>query len=648
MPNQEANTNPQGTAANRAPAGPGTSRLTSFLVITLFVVIGHAWAIQTGLYLDDHAHFEHLSRDDWSFRSAVDASRLGIIGEVIDLWGRSEAGLTFFRPVAFWIMKLEYTVAHWNPMVMHLFSLGWHLACSLLVAALAMRCFGRRFWAMVAGALMAIHPGHMATVYWVACQTELMSTTFLLIGILAYARHAGWPQRMFVSHLDHTIPDLPATPRRRVTLSSLIVLVCYAAALGCRENAVLFPAACWLGDRLCGTPRRGWIRWEHLAMGVILMVYLGLRYHMLGGFPLPAKPYLMPITDPEFPKYALDKISIYLNGLFLYIPIVPIGGRVFFNQHPGWFYGMPLATLFVLLIVWLAYGRPRSMLWCAVWSGLFLAPVIPVFASSHHLYLPGIGAVLLMTAGLAGLGGVLRAPDRRPFFLTRWLCVGLLGAQAIFLPAFTWAQGFAYSRGTLVEDIMVDQIIRHHRPLKNGDELVFINMPVIAYYIVPALKARLGLNELYGHVLTFSPDLLQTSPNTLEVLNDHRMRIVSPEDSRYFEGITGQMLRGAMQLSGQIEQGQPLDGGLFTVTPTRIDEDGIRELLFEFKKPLDSPEYHFFFGSPRFIAYPLDMAKAVAATRTPTPPATKPAATQSAATQPATSPASQPASRPQS
>lgn len=127
--------------------------------IALFVLAGHIWSVNTGLYLDDHAHFEHLVRGDWSLHSAVEASKLGIVGDVLDLWGRREAGLKFFRPIAFWTMKLEYTLAGWRPAIMHVFSLTWHFVCCLLIATLTMRCLGRRFWATVAGSLMAIQIG---------------------------------------------------------------------------------------------------------------------------------------------------------------------------------------------------------------------------------------------------------------------------------------------------------------------------------------------------------------------------------------------------------------------------------------------------------------------------------------------------------
>src|SRR5688572_9678735 len=86
------------------------SRLTMTAVTAAFVLVGYLGSVNTGLFLDDHAHFAHLRDWGWSFREAVDSSRLGVIGEVVDLWGTNDSGLRFFRPIAFWIMKLEYTL----------------------------------------------------------------------------------------------------------------------------------------------------------------------------------------------------------------------------------------------------------------------------------------------------------------------------------------------------------------------------------------------------------------------------------------------------------------------------------------------------------------------------------------------------------
>ena len=727
-----------------SPAREAISRSEPFgrtgmaLIVLAFLLAGHAWSLDAGLFLDDHAHYASLRTYDWSFRSAVESSRLAIVGEVLDLWGRPATGLKFFRPIAFWIMKAEYTLVGWQPAWMHAFSLGWHYLCALLVGALAMRCFGRRTWATVAACLMAIHPAHTATVYWIACQTELITTALLLAGVLAYARYAGWgrpgeawflasapagaspalrnpghpgqpspesrrgkgKQADGITPIDHgqsagitqvdygqvegisqvncdqaegvtrahggqaegiTRIDCEQTEgtarvdrersegitrvdheraegntwidreqagwgtfsRSHVTTFppshvatfppshfatfplGLLAILCYALALGCRENAVLFPLVCWAGDRLCGTSRPRWLRWDHAAMIATLGGYFVLRTVMLGGFQMPVRPYVFPHTDPGFAYFIVTKSVYYTLGLFGFVPVIPMGGQAFFATRPLAFYGGFAAIIGLLVLIWEVYRFRRSLLWPAVWIALLVGPTLPVFASSHHLYLPGVGAVLLLTAGLAALGGLLRKAGPLPRI--RKIGFGaILAAQAAGLTLMTWGSGFAFRAGTRAEDVFVREVIDRARPLRDGDHLFFINMPLLAYYAVPAIEAETGRKDLQGHMLTFSPDLMKMeSPGSVEIIGDRQIRVRAPAGRAYFEGITGAALLEVLGLPAGVEW-QPIDAGIFTVTPTRSGPGGIEELVFTFEKPIDSPEYHFFFGSPQFLAYPLE------------------------------------------
>lgn len=600
-------------------AAPETLRWWVFVgVVALFVVLGHGPSVQTGLYLDDYAHFEHLRDGDWSYRSAVDSARLGIVGEVLDLWGRQEAGLRFYRPIAFWVMRAEYTLVAWNPIGMHVLSLVWHFSCSMLVGLVAIQAFGRRFWGMVAASLMAIHPAHVGTVYWIACQTELLTTLFLLVGLLAYAKYAGWRKPWLGTDkaaggegLRGRRGEADAETKEGSHVGyAFVAIVCYGLALGCRENAALFPLVCWLGDRLIGTSRRRWIRWEHVAMGCVFIAYMILRWLALGGFPVPPPPYLMPVSASlEFVQYMAYKVVMYALGLFFFIPVVPVGSRDYFAERLDVFYGLFGALLLLLLVGWRAYRFRLSVLWPLVWLGCLIAPMMLVFASPHHLYLPGLGMVLLATAALAAIAGGMNGPIilfRGP----RAIFSGcLLFVLAVALGGLTWCMGFAYVRGVLSEDLVVRDVKRQVKPLRDGDHLFFINLPVLAYYAIPSIEQELGYRNLRGHVLVFSPDLIRMeSPGTVEVLDRHTLRVHAPESKRYLAGTTGTMLLGVMGIDGNLKPGQQMDAGLFTVTIGDMDGQGVRDLLFKFREPIDSPNYHFYFGSPQFMAYELDVS----------------------------------------
>jgi hypothetical protein len=271
-------------------------------------------------------------------------------------------------------------------------------------------------------------------------------------------------------------------------------------------------------------------------------------------------------------------------------------------------------TLVILTIIWGAYRFHRAMVWPVLWIACFTAPVLPVFASSHHLYLPSVGTVLLLTAGLAALGGLTRraasgdASAWRPTQVQKVVCGLVLLAHAVGLGLLTWASGFAYQAGTRTEDILIDEVLRRSKPIRDGDHFFFINMPVLAYYALPAIEARIDRRDLHGHVLTFSPWLMRMEkPGTVEVLDRHRLRVRAAEDHPYFEAVTGNTLLLAMGFEGVPAVGVPIRADGFTVTPLAANERGITEIEFAFDRPIDSPDYHFYFGSPHFLAYPLQM-----------------------------------------
>ncbi len=622
------------TSSPRSPAVSRIGWLAFAGIVAGCVLLAHLPSLTTGLYLDDYAHYEHLKDGDWSYRSAIDAARLGIVGEVLDLWGRQEAGLRFYRPIAFWIMRAEYTLVHWNPVGMHALSLVWHFVASMLVGLLATACLGRRFWGLVAACLMAIHPTHVGTVYWIACQTELLTTCFLLTGILAYARYAGWPtpwfSRLRESCTDALRPsDTPyldprsPIPETRNPIpgprSPILVFLCYALALGCRENAALFPLVCWLGDRLIGTSRRRWIRWDHLAMAGVFGAYMVLRWRALGGFPVPPPPYLEPVAPTfAFAQYLAYKLVTYALGLFAFMPVVPVGGRSYFNEQANLFYTLFAALVGLLLVLWWAYGFRRALLWPIAWMLCLIAPIMLVFASPHHLYLPALGMVLLATAGLAAIAGDC---GRRMVPPPRWqatLSTGVLLVAALAVAGLTWCMQFTYVRGMLSEDLVVRDVLRQHRPLRDGDHLFFVNLPVLAYYAIPAIEQELNYRNLKGHVLVFSPDLVyMESPSSVQVLDRHRLRIRAPKDKRYLSGVTGSMLLGVMGMDSRLSRGQVIEAELFSVTIADADAGGVKELLFTFKKPIDSTDYHFYMGSPQFMAYELQFARPTPTTSTP-------------------------------
>ncbi len=627
--NEGSTPRPEPHTAQAAASGHPelVGRFVAPVLIALFVLIGYAPSLEYGLWLDDHPHFLHLRDMGWSYRDAVESAYLAIPGEVADCWGRTEPPIRFYRPIAFTLMKVQYHIGRWRPEVMHGFSLLWHFVVALLVARLAAHFFGSRTWGTVAGCLMAVHPAHVGTVAWIACQTELMTTAFQLVAILAYSRHARWGERLvhpeglcyrgnrawLTGRLAAAPPLGSVEARSREAAFTPAIVVClffFLLALGCRENAVMLPVVCWVGDRLLAPGRRGIVRWEHIAMLVMAAAYVGVRHMALGQSGAPTWADLMELSGGNFAYYLVQKTTLYLLGIFCYVPTIPVITFEYADVHSAAFCGLAIGLIASFLVIWRLLGGGRAIIWVPAAIFILMAPTIPIYASAHHLYLPSIGGVLLITTLIALVGGLARPASRPLGRLRKALVVSMIAAHAVGLSTLTLWRGYLFGAATIAENLVIDDVVkRTTRPINSGDHLFFINLPVMAYYAPCAVRVKQDLSSLNGHVLAYAPYLTRMdAPARLEVVDAHRLRLTAPSDAPFFGGLGGDTIRRVLKLP-KPQPGAVFWNDLYTVHILKADDGGIRELEFVFHKPLNSPEYHFYFGSPQFLAYPLDVSR---------------------------------------
>ncbi len=596
------------------PAYRRTAWGLTALIVVVLVALSHAWSLDAGLYLDDHSHYAQMRDTGWSYHDAVHASRLGIIGRVMYLWFQEDAGLHFYRPVAFWLMKAEYTLVGWHPMGAHVFSLLWHVVASMLVYTLACRCVRYRRWAGVAAAVFAAHPGHVLTVYWIACQTELMVVTFILSAVLCYQRYSNWPTPMFADR-SRVAGGPPPGGGHIGWLAGACLF--FALALGCRENAVVFPVVAVMGDLLL-RPRQ-WRRriMPYLIFAVIFSVYFWLRSRALGGFPVLGRPYMVPPGDPEFFLHLLEKTVYYVLGLFALFPVLPIGGLVYFHEHQSLFYGVCMGVIVVWALWLILLRRHRGLMWAPLWVGLSMAPVLALFASGHHLYLPGVGTALMVAAFWAWLiGSEFGPPVIGAAKLRAVLGAGAVALHLVLLPGACWAFGWVFRTSTQVEDLLIQEVVELTPELHDGDRLFFINLSMMAYYGIPAIEEQTGTSDLRGYVMTFSPKLLMMEePCRVDQIDAHTFS-VSLDRYGYFAGEMGKVLREGMGRAAFFKPGEQVQADEFEAIVDDVTAEGVRKLTFRFRKPLTSPDYHFYLGSRYRVAYPLTWDRANASTST--------------------------------
>lgn len=590
--------------------------LAAATVILSLVAMIHLRSLHYGLFLDDWPHVQQLKAADWSLRGLTDACRLELVGGILDVWWLSDFTLRFFRPVAFGLMKLAYVLSDWSPVVMHAVSISWHLLVCVLLLSLLRLCGVAWSIRVAVTALFAIHPAHVATVQWIACQSELIVTALLLGATIATLRCFGWNTP--VPSVDSA--SAPPAPARSPSGASrlgwaLLALLCYVLALGSRENAVMFPLllviiqpwrSSFRSERPAAPNPRWWVGPVLFVAATLIIaaIYAAFRWHYLAGAALPPRPYVIPPGAPDFLPYVVDKFCYYLLGEFLMVPCVPIGGLDFVRQHPWLLYGGAAFIVAVLLVtLWkLAHQRPGPL--GPAWLALFVAPVLPAFESPHHLYLPSIGWAVTVAAlcNLSYADCRIGRPRRRSMQVVAWLI--LLGAGGLY-GTISHLYGLGMDAAQRVEDRIVDEALSVPGGIKSGDRLYFANLPVIGHYVGVAIEETAGVQDLHVSALTWAPEALGVqSPTELRQI-DRRTVEIHIDGERFFSGLQGQL---AAEISGRpspIDPGEIREHNDMTVELVKRDRAGIKALRFTLDQPLDSPRVHFYWGSQARWANPI-------------------------------------------
>lgn len=575
--------------------------LIASIGVAIFIV--HGISLRGGLFMDDYAHIRQLREADWSLDGLAAACRLALVGEndIAEVWFMPECTLRFFRPISFGIMKLTYQLSGWNPTVLHAASLLWHWLASVLVVCLLLRVGARPLHAWLIALLFSIHPGHVNTVQWIACQTELMVTVFILLATLCFARFRGWPLN------EHN--DQP--PRVGGWLFAGLAAFFYALALGCRENAIMFPLVMAAFEPVVGKRGRKSAIIFYAVLIAMAALYLVVRTQILGGASLPPRPYIFPPTDPGFVRFIFDKMLYYLLGIFMLFPCIPIGGVPYLRTMPFTFYFT--AALVIAVLLWnLIRWRTRSPGWLGVaWVVLFLGPLLPAFASSHHLYLPTAGSTLiswLVIREFIRAGEKKKEGDTTRSLRADLVHIGLALGGVVFAIMSLSLPGLAIDTAQRVEDTIAAEVIASPTGLSDGDTLYVANMPLVTHYLKLIVEERTGLKDLRVVPLTWSPRVLGlygAEAQTELSWNNERSFDISISHDPYFSGVLGMLVDEALGTDSPLEPGKPktFNDGEFTVEMIEGDEKGITRLRFTFDKPPIRPGSHLYWGSSRRWAY---------------------------------------------
>lgn len=312
-------------------------------------------------------------------------------------------GAGLYRPLVIFAYTLQWLVGAGSPLVFHLVNVALAAACAVAVFwTLGFVVPTRVAW--LAAALFAVHPVHVEAVANVVGQAELWAALVLLSAVGLYLR------------------DRREGPMRRQTGVAIVAL--FLVGIFMKEHVIVLPALLLAAELLLYRDASVLQRVRRLRLLLWPLVaiaagFVALRVQVLGAVggdvPHPsllhkdmiARALIMLNVVPEYGRLMLAPVRLYAD-------YSPRQLDVFATPHPSHAAGLLLllstAALFVLSV-----RRAPVVAFGIAWFGLAVAPVSNVLLATgillaeRTLYLPSVGAMLVVAVGLDALRARLRA-----------------------------------------------------------------------------------------------------------------------------------------------------------------------------------------------------------------------------------------------
>jgi protein O-mannosyl-transferase len=294
----------------------------------------------------------------------------------------TSGGDGFFRPIGYVSLALTSQWAGSSPVLWHATALAIHAANVVLVFTLALVLGRSRRAAIFGAALFAIHGTRPEVVVWVAGRFDLLSTFFLVLGLLLFIRsQAG----------DTSIGYTYAAS-----------LVCMILAILTKESAFVFPVL--LAVLVFSVGAFSWPRIGGLIpffyTAAVVFLYRWTLVGGIGGYRdvLTGKPQIFTLSM----VHALEAL------------LLRVWAVLFFPINWSQDLGQPVAVLmiaYILAIVSLAFVGvrraeivfPLAFVLITALPALHLLLIGPDLGKSRLLYLPSIGFSLLLACAADAL-----------------------------------------------------------------------------------------------------------------------------------------------------------------------------------------------------------------------------------------------------
>jgi len=359
---------------------------------------------------------------------------LGSTEGLREIWLKPGATPQYY-PLVFTTFWIEHAIWQLKPLGYHVVNVVLHAIGAILVWFVLRKLAVPGAW--VAAAVFAIHPVHVESVAWVTERKNVLSGVFYFATVLSYIHFL---------RLDDGSPERRGEWRFWGGALCLFVL-----ALLCKTSTVTLPAAILLvvwwkrgaisrRDVLCVLPFFA----AAVALGVVTA---WVEWFNLGGSGQGALGDEWSVTPAERFLVAGRALWFYAGQLVWPGKLSFIYTRWTVDGSVWWQYLYPIAAIAVLALLWMLRHRiGRGPLTSLLFFAGTLTPVLGFFniffcrysfVADHFQYLPSLGVIVLVVAGVTTVAG-------RAMLKARW--VGPLASVVVLsvLGSLAWQREHAF------------------------------------------------------------------------------------------------------------------------------------------------------------------------------------------------------------
>lgn len=511
-------------------------------------------------------------------RDPADNAAMRARGELL-WWVADGMYYAYLRPVTERVLYAQYLAFGRNPLGYRLVSLGMYFTGLCLALSLFRRWGMREEAARWATLLFAVASSNTLPVIFIASQCDLLALIGVLAALLAASRYTGGGSIAWFFAAISAYGASLFCKEAAVPAAVLPVLSVLSRRAVRAKNPLPDPGA---PELLVNTGHGSNTRTIAITLAWIAMAGAFIAYHGRHRFGSTSLMMLDPLHSTaaylaELPLRTINFLGSWItaiNPVLVYTGGDPNGPRVF----------GAVATLFLApLAIWIIRRRSnRLLLAFALWPLVFM----PVLCCT----LPDSRVMMLPTVGLCGVGAVWLL---RPEGGLRRLPALLLIAAPLLTGAVTQIINVTLEKNA-AENLMAC-VRGFERPARRDDCIFIFN----THWSLDTLWGHDRLLHLLGRdapYVTYLSPLMEVRP---EVLGPRTLRLhAMPNDA----GVLTSFFDAPASLGVLTRRAPPENWtsrmAEFTARVGSLENGKVMQVDLEFRDPLDSPRYGFFFLVP--------------------------------------------------